>query len=967
MWGRVKGVFQAALEREPAERAAFLLKVCGDDDALREEAESLLAAFERAGTFVERPALESLTASAAFATSRELEGAGRALQAGDALGQYEVLEFVGAGGMGEVYRAHDRTLNRDVALKVQSGAFAFDRLARLKREAQFLASLNHPNIAAIYGLEELDGIQALVLEHVDGPTLAQRIDEAAVRIDEALTIAKQVAKGLEAAHARGIVHRDLKPANIKLRPDGTVKILDFGLAKGLDPSDSSRAARDTATMTSSAMARAGVVFGTAAYMSPEQASGQPVDKRTDIWAFGCVLYETLVGRSAFRGETIQDTLAAVLGREPDWNALPIDTPSTVSRLLRRCLEKDPARRLHDIADARIEIEDAGAARPMAVEMGRRRRSAWALGLTVVALTVVALTAVGGGWLRPVSLAPAADRTLRRLQIRLPEAESLADARSMPLGLGQPSLAISPDGTRLAYVLERRGLRQLYLRALDQLDGAPIPKTEGAFGPFFSPDSLWIGFFADNKLKKVATSGGDPIVLCDAPNPYGGSWGTDGTILFSPDEGRRPTRVPDTGGTCQPVPLKNDQGSWTQPHVLPGGQSAIVTHTPGVGVLSLETGEYHLLVENAGDARYASSGHLVFARAGALLAAPFDLERLALRGPATVVLEGIRMEGQIAVAQAAFSRDGTLVYAPGRAANDATRPVWVDREGKAVPVGMPPRSYRSFSLSPDGRRLAIVKGDPNNDVWVQDLERGSLTRLTAGGNNVQPKWTPDGTRVLFSSIVEGRRTPLWVPADGSGEPEAVFKDEHRGGIGSFSPKGDVVAFNRRAPDTGLDLWVRPLKQAQAPQPFVRTRFTEVGPAFSPDGRYIAYVSDESGQYEVYVRPYPPRPGKWQVSTAGGEEEIWSRDGRELFYRNGNKWMVVPVSLRPEFKAGTPRLLFEGPYVNVGGLSYDVTPDGRRFLLLEPVEHAASVTHLNVVLNWFEEVKQKSSAFPPGQVP
>jgi hypothetical protein len=491
---------------------------------------------------------------------------------------------------------------------------------------------------------------------------------------------------------------------------------------------------------------------------------------------------------------------------------------------------------------------------------------------------------------------------------------------------------------------------------------PIPRTDGAFGPFFSPDGQWIGFFAKNKLKKVAVSGGDPIDLGAAPNPYGGSWGTNGIILFAADEGRRPTTIRETGGVPQRIAVKDDLGSWTRPHLLPGGKAAIVSHVGGVGVLALDTGEYRMLVENAGDGRYAPSGYLVFTRAGALLAAPFALDRLAVGGPAAVILEDVRTEGQLAVAQAVFSRDGTLIYAQGSAAIDATRPVWVDRQGKVRPVGMPPRSYRSFSLSPDGLRFAIVIGDPNNDVWVQDLERGALTRLTSGGNNVQPIWTPDGKRVVFAQNTGGVRTPFWVLADGSGAPERLFEADHRGGVASFSPDGQLVTFNRRAPDTGLDLWVRPLKGTQAPHPFVRTRFTEVGSKFSPDGRWIAYVSDESGQYEVYVRPYPGPGGKWQVSTQGGGEFVWSRDGNELFYRNGNKWMAVAVNFKPEFNAETPRALFEGPYVDVGGLSFDVAPDGQRFLLLEPAEQP-SITHLNVVLNWFEEVKRKTSAIQP----
>jgi serine/threonine-protein kinase len=748
--------------------------------------------------------------------------------------------------------------------------------------------------------------------------------------------------------------RDLKPSNIKLRVDGRVKILDFGLAKVFDPSSSGAAVPPAATITSAAMTHAGMIFGTAAYMSPEQARGKTVDNRSDIWAFGCVVYETLTGRRAFSGETIQDTLTAVLTHEPDWSMLPADTPASVVRLLRRCLAKDPARRLHSVVDARIEIEDAEAPKTIAVFMNRARSALWPL----AAVAAIAIGIAVWNSLRPPSPIPAATQTVRRLLLGLPRAQPLARAASMPLGDGQASLAISPDGTLVAYVMEGQDGRQLYLHALDQLEPAPIQRTEGAFGPFFSADGRWIGFFANNKLKKVAISGGAPIDLSAAPNPYGGSWGTDGTILFAADEGRRPTTIRETGGLPQLVAVKDDRGSWTRPHMLPGGKAAIVSHVADVGVLSLDTGEYRMLIENAGDGSYAPSGHLVFARAGALLAAPFDLERLAVGGPPAVILEDVRMEGQLAVAQAVFSPDGTLIYVPGSPANDTIRPVWVDRQGKAQPVGMPPRSYRSFSLSPDGTRLAIVIGDPNNDVWVQDLERGALTRLTSGGNNVGPIWTPDGKRVVFTKNTGGVRTPFWVPADGSAEPERLFKDDHRGGVASFSPDGHLVTFNRRAPDTGMDLWVRPLNGTPAPHPFLRTRSTEVGAKFSPDGRWIAYVSDESGQYEGYVRPYPGPGGKWQVSTQGGGEIIWSRDGNELFYRNGNKWMTVAVTLEREFKAETPRGLFEGPYVDVGGVSFDVAPDGRRFLLLEPAEQAGPVTHLNVVLNWFEEVKQKA---------
>ena len=959
-WHRVKEIIATVLSRPPAERASFILRICGDDVALRAEVESLHDAIEQASNFIERPAFGSLPPSVAMPAGWIPDLGRRALEPGRSLGIYTILEFVGAGGMGEVYRARDANLNRDVALKVRPVAFALDpdRYARVRHEARIVASLNHPNIAAIYGFEDSDGVQALVLEFVEGPTLATRISKGRVPVQAALSIAKQITEGLEAAHKRGIIHSDLKPANVKLSPEGAVKILDFGLAKAFDSVDVTGVASNSAEVTTPAISQAGLIFGTPAYMSPEQARGEAVDKRTDIWAFGCVLFETLCGRPAFRGETVQDILAAVLNHEPDWTLLPAETPAGIAKLLRRCLEKNAGRRLHDIADARIEIEDAAAATPTSV-LPKRRWPAILIASAGVALLAVILSAWNWGWLRPSSRATEGTATVKRLQIRLPEAGPLARASSMPLGLAQLSMAIDSDGTRLAYVLEREGVTQLYLHELDQSEPVPLAGTEGAFGPFFSPDGRWIGFFSENKLKKVAVSGGEPIDLCVAPNPFGGSWGADGTILFAPDEGRRPSRVSENGGIPEQILVKNNQGSWRHPHILPGGKAAIVSNPLlGVAVLSLESGEYRVLVENAGGGRYAA-GHLIFARPGVLLAAPFDLERLAVNGPEAMVLGGVRTvaEGVSIEPQAVFSSNGTLIYAPGGAPKNSTRPVWVDRRGRVQPLGMPAKLYGTMNLSPDGRSLAIIIADPKTDVWVHDLERGTLTRRTSGLEPERVNWTPDGERIVIGVRRGGRRGAFWVPRDGSREPEPVVGPSP---IGSLSPDGQFVATFKGDPVTGLDLWILPLKGDPTLQPFLRTRFTEAAPRFSPDGRWIAYVSDESGQYEVYVRPFPVREGKWQVSTEGGEEPRWSADGKELFYRNGRKWMVAAVNLQPEFSAEKGKLLFEGPYVNVGGISYDVTKDGKRFLLLEPVEKEVEpLKYLNVVLDWFEEMKQKAS--------
>ena len=949
-WHRVKEIIEGVLQRAPAARAATIQQMCGDDAFLRAEVESLLEAIEQASNFIERPAVQSQSFSASLPAGWIPDLGRRALEPGNALGPYTIVEFLGAGGMGEVYRARDANLNRDVALKVRPAVFALDadRFARFRREAQILAALNHPNIAAIYGLENSDGVQALVLELVEGPTLADRIAKSRISVNEALSIARQIAEGLEAAHKRGIIHSDLKPANIKLRPDGTVKILDFGLAKALDAVDVSSAPSNPEPVTSSSISHAGLIFGTAAYMSPEQARGEVVDKRADVWAFGCVLYETLTGRPAFRGQAIEDILEAVLNQEPDWSLIPPETPADILKLLRKSLEKNADRRLHDIADARIEIEDVGVPTPMPIP----RKRHWPVVLALAGIAAVAII-TSAFWfrIRLGSPAPETASSVKRLQIRLPDAGPPENGWSMPLGFAQLLIAISPEGTRVAYVLARQGVTQLYLHELDKLQPTPIPGTEGAFGPFFSPDGRWIGFFAENKLKKVAVSGGEPIELCAAPNAWGGSWGTDGTILFATDEGRRPTKVSENGGVPQPI-LIIGKGAFTRPDILPGGKAAIVSNPLlGVGVLSLETGEFRLLVADAGGGRYMP-GHLVFARPGLLLAAPFDLERLALTGPETVVLEAVRteLEGVAPEPQAVFSRDGTLVYAQGGAPRNFTRPVWVDRQGKVQPLDMPARSYRTLSLSPDGRMLALIIADPRNDVWVQDLERGALTQRTFGAEPEVVTWTPDGKRIAFGSRRYGKRA-FSVPRDGSSQPDPFV-------FGSFSPDGELVATVQGDPSTGLDLFVQPVKGTQTQQPFLRTRFTEAGPKFSPDGRWIAYGSDESGQYEIYVRPYPGPGSKWQISNDGGVHVIWSRDGKELFYRNGQKWMSVAVNLAPEFTAAMPRLLFEGPYLLVGSQSYDVSPDGQRFVVLEPVEaQIAPVTHLNIVLNWFADVKRR----------
>jgi eukaryotic-like serine/threonine-protein kinase len=924
------------------------------------------------------------------------------LTLGSRLGPYEILLPLGAGGMGEVYRARDTKLGRDVALKVLPEAFAKngERMARFRREAQVLASLNHPNIATIYGLEESNGTCALVMELVEGPTLAERIagkqpltrpasggppsplgrgaggeglQPSPLPLDEALPIAKQIAEGLEYAHERGIIHRDLKPANVKVRPDGTVKILDFGLAKALEETPAA-ASINTSPTISAAATREGIILGTAAYMSPEQARGKTVDRRCDIWSFGALLFEMLSGKQAFAGEDVSHTLAAVIMKDPDWSALPATTPASIQRLVRRCLSKDPKQRLRDIGDARIAIEetlagspDVGAVREPPLQSAPtpigRRALPWALA-AVLALVLVALI-IGNTLRQP--LIPT--RPIARLLVNLPPADHLA------LGL-TPVLAMSPDGTRLVYVGNRGGSRQLYVRPLDRFEATPIPGTEGAETPFFSPDGQWVGFFADGKLKKVSLSGGVVMTLCSAPENRGASWGPDDTIIFAPSITLGLFRVSAAGGTPRPLTfLDRKKGDlfhrW--PEILPGNRAALFTISTGgssdkarIGVLSLETGETTRLVEGGTYARYVPSGHLVYARAGELLAVPFDLKRLEVTGPPVTILKGVSMHPIAGAAQFSFSGDGSLAYVPGGSKVGERTLVWVDRDGAPQPLPAPQRPYLFPRLSPDGQRLAVSIQGANSGLWVYDLGRGTLSRLTESILPPRSNWTPDGKHVTFASAQSGAMDLYWTPADGSGAVERLTTSENFQVPGSWSPDGQVLAFSEADPTTGWDIWMLRLQGDRKPRPFLQTPANESGPLFSPDGHSVAYGSDESGRNEIYVRPFPGPGGKMQISSDGGTEPMWARNGRELFYRNGDKMMVTAVETQPVFAASRPKLLFEGHYeTGIGPFEagYDVSPDGQKFLMIKASEQEPAATQLNVVLNWSDELRRLAPAGKP----
>ncbi len=882
-----------------------------------------------------------------------------AILPGTRLGPYEILSAIGAGGMGEVYRAHDTKLARDVAIKVLPANFVNDpeRLARFQREARMLAALNHPNIATIYGLEQSGGVTCLVMELVPGETLAERVKAAPLPIEDALKIAAQIAEALEAAHEKNIIHRDLKPANVKVTPEGKVKVLDFGLAKAFSGDAANEDIGNSPTLSMAATMQ-GVILGTAAYMSPEQARGKSVDKRTDIWAFGCVLFELLSGKVAFHGEDVTDILAAVVRAEPDWHGLPSATPAKIRDLLRRCLQKDKTLRMQSAGDVRIEIHEALISSPTA-EPAAAAKGSRASGWRVPALSLGVLLSVVIASLVAWTLKPSPAQPVTRTVIALPPGRVLAGFDS------GSAVAISPDGTHLAYVATQGGIQRLYLRTMDRLEAQPIPDTEGGSSPFFSPDSQWLGFVTGGRLKKVSVNGGAALTLSDSPIGGGASWDDRGTILLGgAATGVGVRQVSDAGGAWQALTrLAGGDSSHRWPVFLPGTKAILFVAgsipLPVVAVQSIQSGERRDLIQGATYPRYALSGHLVYAQSGNLMAVPFDLKRLEVTGAAVPVVESV-LESRTQAAQYSLSTAGSLVYVSGGVQGAQRSLVWVDRKGTEQPLAAPVNGYESPRFSPDGQRLAVAT---DGQIWLYDLSRETLTRFTFEGNdNNRPLWAPDGKRIVFYSNKEGRLNIFSQLADGSGGLERLTTSEDINVPGSWSPDGQTLAFHDADPTTRNDIWMLRLSDRKA-QPFLRTPFNESDPRFSPDGRWIAYMSDESGRYEVYVQPYPGPGGKWQVSKDGGREPVWNRNGRELFYRSGNKLMAVEITTQPNFALGNPRMLFEGPYVLATApvSNYDVSPDGMRFLMIRPTEQEQTApTQINVVLNWFEELKRRVPA-------
>jgi len=912
-----------------------------------------------------------------------------ALTPGIRLGVYEIITPIGEGGMGQVFRARDTKLDRDVAIKILPEAFAHDadRLARFTREAKTLASLNHPHIAAIYGLEESGGVTALVMELVQGDDLSQRMARGAIPTDEALPIAKQIAEALEAAHEQGIVHRDLKPSNIKVRPDGTVKVLDFGLAKPMEPTDGSSPHRSMSpTITSPALTQAGIVLGTAAYMAPEQAKGRPVDKRSDVWAFGVVLLEMLRGQRLFVGETSSDILADVLRAPIDFSRLPPDTPRTIQALLRRCLNRDVKNRLRDIGEARIAIDEALTApdqRPD-VPSERRRTIPW----VIAGVALVVSAAVVLQW-KPWRGPTTRDKPLIRLDASLgPDA----------LGTDVTTVAISPDGTRVVFPIRGAdGKPRLGSRLLGQAVVTPLAGTEGGVTPFFSPDSQSIGFVANNKLKTVTLGGGLPVVVSDVTTFRGASWGEHGEIIVSLFTTGGLQGIPVAGGTPHEVTrLAPNQFLHTQPQVLPGGHAALFTASSSVVSLEDATIQAVTLDESSGKAGVVttilspghsahylatsgSTGDLVYLNRGVLYAVAFDPARLQIRGTPVPILDDLADASRLDVDPFSVSRDGTLVYRSGTPVDSGWPVLWLDKSGKTEPLVKAAGVYSYPSFSPDGRRLALVADTgKGQEIYVQDTQRDTLTRVTFTGSQKRaPVWSPDGLHLAFSSAGPPTEHLAWIRADGSGEAQVIIETPTRSSALAMSPDGKLLAYHDNKSDGDTDIWTLPLDTTDPEHPkpgkpaqFVATPAREAGPAFSPDGRYVAYFSNESGRYEIYVKPRPgadgkPGPGTWQVSTTGAIFPLWSPRGGELFYRGnpaaGSIMVADYTAAGGLFAASAGRQWTDRLTRTVGTfLSYNVAPDGKRFAVFPMPEAAAEdkgAPHVTFLLNFFDDLRRK----------
>jgi serine/threonine-protein kinase len=960
-WQKIEHLYHAAIERSGTERSAFLADACGGDEDLRREVESLIAQ-ESDTKIIDRPAGEAL-----------FESTAQQLVPGASLGQYRIVEHLGAGGMGTVYKATDTKLGRTVAIKLLRPEMleGTGAAARFEREARALASLNHPRIAAIYGFEEHDGVRFLALEYVPGPTLAERLRRGPLAAREAIAIAKQIAEALQAAHAKGIIHRDLKPANISVSGNGDVKVLDFGLAKRIavpTPASTDNTVTAMASLTGNL-----VIVGTADYMSPEQASGKEVDARTDIWSFGCVLYEALAGKRAFAGQTMTELLAAVIGRDPDWSALPESAPTALATLVKRCLRKDPAKRLRNIGDVFIELEDLLAA-PAHPESAAgpvpptRRAAIWALGgaaAGTAATAVFAISRYRGG-------VPAA---LTRFSFPVPDGDVI------PSSYGR-RVTISPDGSRVLYVVMHQAEgNRAYLRSLRDLE--PRHLMDAMAFPFFSANGQWIGFQRVGRgrgVAKVSLQGGAPVMISPEQNLMHGTWADDDILYAVTLDISGLAAIPAAGGAPKEV-LKVDFAKGERqpqsPYALSGKNTILLTMASAdtetfddarIVAFQPRTGEKRTLVEGGANPRFSRSGHLLYAHDGKILAVRFDPDQLKVSGQPLVVIEGVHMSRNNGVVNYDVSASGDLAYVPGNCDGGARSLVWVDRNGSANPVGLPLRSYLHPRLSPDGKRVAIEVEGPSHDLYVYDFDRAVLAKMTTDGLSHWPVWSPDGTQIAFRQGLMGRFKLRRAPVDRSAPAQPVTAEGVMQSAESWSPDGRSLAYTAQDPGGPAHILVASL-EGGSPSHEEAGKFIEGSPKFSPDGRWVAYCSNESGKPQVYVQAYPGPGAKIQISSDGGTDPVWRRNPGEMFYRNGDSMMAVTVSTGSTFQAGRPQEIWKGHYSH--GMSsscgppgttssnYDVTPDGKRFLMIKDDDQDRAISKQVVVaLGWADEVTRRS---------
>jgi serine/threonine-protein kinase len=874
---------------------------------------------------------------------------------GEKLGPYEILAPIGAGGMGEVYRARDPRMGREVAIKICAERFS----DRFDREVHAVAALNHPNICHIYDV----GPNYLVMELVEGCTLADRIKGGPLPLEETLIIARQTADALEGAHEKGIIHRDLKPGNIKITPEGVVKVLDFGLAKMPEAAATAQNPENSPTLTIEST-RAGLILGTAAYMAPEQACGKHVDKRADIWSWGVVLWEMLTGRRLFHGdETVAHTLAEVMRAEIDFARLPPATPTLIRDLLQRCLERDVTIRLRDIGEARIAIQKylANPAAMAALPASPPRRAmAWAVAGTL-ALALIVLSVLLWRATRPT------DRSLVRLDVDLGPDVSLGS-------FAGANAILSPDGLRMVYVSHNR----LFTRRLDQLQSTELPGTEGADAPFFSADGQWIAFFAENKLKKLSVAGGATAVLCNAPSGLGGSWGEDNVITAALNVVGGLSRIPANGGAPSPLTeLDRARGETTHrwPQFLPGGKAVLFTaHSQQVSafdeadikVMALRDRHQKTLVRGGTYGRYLPTGHLLYVNRGTLFAVPFDIGSLEVRGSPVSLLNQVAYDIS-GGARFEVSQTGTLVYETGGAQDRSVSLDWLESDGRTRALLRRPGNYGRPSFSPDGQRLAMDIADGSrSDIWIYDLRRDGMARLTWDGNvNQLPVWTPDGRYIVF----QDQEGLSWTRADGAGKPQTLLRTKSTTvQMWSFAPDGKRLAYFELDPGTAFHLWTVPLEsngvglRAGQPEVFLQTSSDERHPSFSPDGHWLAYSSTESGAFQVYVRAFPDKGGKWQISNAGGFYPTWSRVGHELFFESpDNRIMVVNYTVDADsFVPDKPRVWSEARLANLGLFkNFDLAPDGKRIAALIPAEGGEAKQlrhHVVFLMNFFDELRR-----------